>query len=394
MRIAFVTFNDPSYRGGGSGRNAIRICEELAKMGHQVVIIAPGLRKSVEELGENLIVKRVKTNSGLPLKSLQFWIGVPKAIRECERDSAFDVIHFNGVSYWFLRRRLSRAVQVCTVHHLVKDARGDDSKKPFTLLSAFSTENNPLLPFLEKRCIDSVDRIITVSEFTRRRIMEEYRIPMELIDIVPNGVEKNTQVSGLPVASEARNLLGFGSKPVLLFVGRVDDPRKGIGTMLSVLGLLSKEMNVHLVVVGGGSQEDARRKADALGVFERVTFTGLISEDLLKTYYVASDVFVCTSTMEGFGLTVLEAMENGLPIVATAVGAIPELVENGVNGYLVSNNRPEDIAEKVRLLLSDENTRIRIGVSNRRKAENLTSWAQSAKLVSRSYGIAFERRMH
>jgi len=394
MRIAFVTFNEPSYQGGGSGRNANRICEELAKMGHQVVILTPGLGKSVEELGRNLKVKRVRTCSGLPLKSLQFWIGVPKAIKECERDAAFDVIHFNGVSYWFLKRRLSRAVHVCTVHHLVKDALGVDSKKPFALLSAFNTENNPLIPFLEKRCIDSVDRIIAVSEFTKRRVMEEYRIPTELIDIVPNGVEKNTHASEIPIASDAKNLLGLGSIPVLLFVGRVNDPRKGIGTMLSVLGLLSKEMNVHLVVVGGGNQKDARRKADALGVSERVTFTGMISEDLLKTYYVASDVFVCTSTMEGFSLTVLEAIENGLPIVATAVGAIPELVENSVNGYLVFSNRPEDIAEKVRLLLSDDNARTRIGLSNRKKAVNLASWAQSARLVSVSYEKALERRMH
>lgn len=390
MRIAFVTFNEPSYAGGGSGINAIRTCEELARMGHHVVIVTPGFKRDIESLSPNLILKRVKVSSLLPLRALQFWIGVPDAIKECERDAAFDVVHFNGVSYWFLRRRVTHATQVCTIHHLVKDAGGGihgESPGPFP---ALSTENNPLLPFLERRCIHSVDRIIAVSEFTRRRIIEEYGIPAELIDLVPNGVENNPRVSEALTAPDARNLLGLGSEPILLFVGRVNDPRKGIGTMLSALGLLSKDVNVRLIVVGGGDQKDAREKADALGISESVTFTGMISEGLLRTYYAASDLFVCTSTMEGFGLTILEALENGLPVVATAVGAIPELIQDGVNGYLVFNNRPEDIAEKARHLLSDKNSMARIGQSNRKKALNLTSWAQSAKLVAESYQKASE----
>ena len=136
-------------------------------------------------------------------------------------------------------------------------------------------------------------------------------------------------------------------------------PRKGVDNVIRALGVLVRRLGVpaELLVVGGNSDiadpaltpEIGRLRAVAAeaGVADRVTFTGRRSRELLKLYYSAADVFVTTPWYESFGMTPVEAMACGTPVVGARVGGIKYSVLDGVTGFLVPPNDPIALAERL-----------------------------------------------
>ena len=166
MRIAFITFEYPPFIIGGAGIYAANITHEFGKLGHQVIVFTPEINGSEEKCNSNVEIRRIKINKRFPFKALQFWLRLPNVIREAENDNKFDVIHFNGISYGFLKTRISRAPQVVTIHHLVRDAIQSNNLSLISRIRDISGENSLFIPFIEKRCIKCADRIIAVSNFT------------------------------------------------------------------------------------------------------------------------------------------------------------------------------------------------------------------------------------
>lgn len=179
---------------------------------------------------------------------------------------------------------------------------------------------------------------------------------------------------GLPV--DAR----FG-----VFVGH-EYGRKGLPQ--SVEALLDLPDDVHLIVVGGTEDmiADATRHVVALGLAGRVHFVGRQSDP--RPWMRAADVFVFPSLYESYGLVVLEALAMGLPVVATATGAVPELVTDGVTGRIVTPT-PDSIAEGISAILSDDP--VAMGASARRTAEE-HSWAAVARRYLQLFETILEER--
>jgi len=126
-------------------------------------------------------------------------------------------------------------------------------------------------------------------------------------------------------------------------------------------------------VVGDGSERsELERLANNLGLSQNITFVGRVSEDGVPPYMAAADVFVLPSLSEGFGIVNLEAMAAGLPIVATNIGGIPSLIEDGVNGFLVDPGNAVQIASRVSLLLSDARLRHLMSANNKKKVKQYT----------------------
>lgn len=139
------------------------------------------------------------------------------------------------------------------------------------------------------------------------------------------------------------------------------------------------------MLVGGGQERQALQElVKELDLEERVTFVGKVSNGEVPKYMVASDVFVLPSLSEGFPLVTLEAMASGLPIVATKVGGLPEIVKDGDNGFLIEPKNPEQIAEKVLSLLVDEELREKISRNNQEKAKHY-SWENIVERLEEVY---------
>ena len=205
------------------------------------------------------------------------------------------------------------------------------------------------------------------------------------VDVITPGVDRAYFSPGS--RSGARSALSLGSQPVLLFVGRIQ-PLKGLDVALETLAALGRS-DATLLVVGGasgteGATELARVNAlaDSLGVSGQIRFVEPQPHHLLATYYRAADVVLVPSRSESFGLVALEASACGTPVVATAVGGLLSLVEDGVNGYLVPERDGHLFAKRVAQILADAQLARAMGVSAVRRSAAY-SWRGAAVRMRR-----------
>jgi 1,2-diacylglycerol 3-alpha-glucosyltransferase len=174
-----------------------------------------------------------------------------------------------------------------------------------------------------------------------------------------------------------REKLGLKGKKVLIYVGRISF-EKNIGEIVEVMPLLDDTI---LMLVGKGPAEEMlRTKAEALGVGDRVIFPGFVSDEELPIYYAASDAAISASRFETQGLSIIEAMATGLPVVCVNERAFSSFVEDGKNGFLFEDNMLEAIEKAL-------NASSEIREEARRTAERF-SIAASAKELEDLYNDA------
>lgn len=213
------------------------------------------------------------------------------------------------------------------------------------------------------------------------RVASDQGLPFENI---PQGVDAERFVRK---SSRLREELGFGlADRILLSVGR-QVPGKGFEFLLEGFArAAAKRADLRLLVAGDGVLLPAlKKRAEQLGLAERVRFAGRIEHERLPDYYGAADLFLLLSEYENFSNTVLEAMACGLPVVATDVGGFPLQVREGVNGHLVPSGDLAALEAAILKLAGDADARERMGSANREKVVTEFSWSASAKKLSRIY---------
>lgn len=389
MRIAFVSFEYPPGIKGGAGVYANEIVDELALLGHEVTVFSPGVGPP-RTIRQGVSLCPVGVGSRIPMSALMFWLHLPRVIRKEHSAKQFDIVHFNGISYWFLRRRLVDAPQVATIHHLAIDAMnvGASGRGKIQLLG----EDNPLLQFMELRCLKSVDRVVCVSKSTLNRVLESYAPQtMHKASLVYNGCGISTPSDSQgPGRGITRRDLGFDTNPVILFVGRIDDPRKGLDILLNAFKIVLSFGPAWLLIVGRGNSKQMKKMAREIDVDARTLFKGPVDDSTLRACFEMSDLFVSSSRWEGFGLTVTEAMAVGTPVVATDVGSIPELIDNRVNGLMVSPGSHQALAQAILEIISDGELRKRIAANGRSKCCETFSWCVAAQQTVKEYEKAVD----
>lgn len=175
----------------------------------------------------------------------------------------------------------------------------------------------------------------------------------------------------------------------ILFAGRLI-PRKGIPVLIKAFRIARKEVPGLRLSIAGGSQKPAygvylRKFARKLNV--PVQFKGNLSRSQMPAFYRSGDCFVCPSQQhEAFGLVNVEAMACGLPVIASDIGGIPEIVEHGRNGYLVREyHKPSRFAEYLIKLAQDDGVYKQLAVQARNDAKQRFTWSQTAKKLIKIY---------
>jgi glycosyltransferase involved in cell wall biosynthesis len=236
-----------------------------------------------------------------------------------------------------------------------------------------------LNPVIERRVIEGAERVITVSEFSRRQLVESLGVDPERIDVVPNGIDARFQ----PGSGElVRHRHCLGTAPVVLSLGGLK-PRKNLPLLLQAWRTVAgARADARLLVAGSGPLEAAlRRRSRALGLEDRVVFAGRIAEADKVAYYNAADVFVSPSSLEGFGFTVGEAMSCGRPVVVSDRGALPELVIDGEGGFVCPHGDAAELSRRLLQLLDDAELRRRSGAFNRDRVERNFRWDRASRRV-------------
>lgn len=224
----------------------------------------------------------------------------------------------------------------------------------------------------ERQVLRRADRIVvaTLAETTQLRFL--YRVDQRKLVIIPPGVDTSHFYPIPP--DEAKQFIGLKPEDrMILFVGRIE-PLKGVDTLIQAMSRLDLQglhRPVHLAIIGGDvsvSPEDMseemnrlQKLCDDLFMGAMVVFLGKRGQDTLPYYYSAAEVVVMPSLYESFGIVALEAMACGVPVIASEVGGLGYLVQNGFTGYTIPDSDPQVLCDRLSKLLGDVGLRIQLG---------------------------------
>lgn len=247
---------------------------------------------------------------------------------------------------------------------------------------------------IEQETIRKADHIIAECPQDREDLINYYNASPEKITIVPCGF--NPQEFYPVSRSLARSIIGIDQKEnVILQLGRMV-PRKGVDNVVKALASAKLKTNaLRLVVVGGESDnpdplqcvEIARLQdvAKREGVLDAITFVGRKDRAMLKYYYSAADIFITTPWYEPFGITPLEAMACGTPVIGSNVGGIKYSVADGKTGFLVPPNDPDALADKICMLFDNRNLLNSMKENAVKRVNALFTWAKVANAATCLY---------
>ncbi|HEY6073896.1 MAG TPA: glycosyltransferase, partial [Anaerolineales bacterium] len=254
----------------------------------------------------------------------------------------------------------------------------------------------------EKRTLARADRIIvaTLAEETQLRFL--YNADSRKTVTIPPGVD-TSHFYPIP-ADEAKQFIGL--KPehrLILYVGRIE-PLKGVDTLIramSCLKMRNRNRPLHLAIIGGQPDADPREMSAEMARLQKLTdelcmegtvvFLGKRGQDTLPYYYSAAEVLVMPSLYESFGMVALEAMACGTPVIASQVGGLAYLVQDGETGYTIPDNEPDLLCEKLGGLLGDPELRRQMGQCAAEYAQDY-SWDKIALQIVDVYEELLEGR--
>jgi len=270
----------------------------------------------------------------------RFDLSVIPALRRIVESRGPDVVVTNSVKSHFLmwRSRLGRKRPWVAFHHGYTDT--DRKMRLYNRLDRWS--------------LPHADRVVTVCRAFAQELAGSAGVSIDKISIQHNAIRRQPSVNAADVAA-LRNRFGIGdNQSVVLSVGRLSREKAHID-LLEAFKLLREtkpDISLKLIIVGDGPERSRlEAAAESLGCKEQVVFTGQVID--AQPFYAIADVFALPSLSEGSPNVVLEAMAANLPIVATAVGGVPEIVENNESALLVSPNDPPSLAAGIATLLTD-----------------------------------------
>lgn len=232
----------------------------------------------------------------------------------------------------------------------------------------------------ESHVMGVVDRIIAATPAEKAQLTWLYGADGEKITIIPPGVDLERFH---PIdMKQAKSKVGIpcGDKNIM-FAGRIE-PLKGIDTLIRAMALIKERYpdvieNTCVAIIGGDPWSDnldtemlrLHELRQDLDIHDFVLFLGAKDQDVLPYYYAAAEMVVMPSHYESFGMVALEAMAMGRPVIASDVGGLAYLVQDGINGYHVPSRDPEALAERIFELLTNQECREEMGRAARQNAE-------------------------
>jgi len=402
MNICMLSYHtSPTTALGGKhsgGMNVYvrEISVHLERLGHRVDIFTRGtqfIRQTLEG-GAQLISlpagpQREVEKSALSAHIPEFVDGILKY--SIAQDPKYDIIHAH---YWMsgvvgARLKAAWLTPLVLMFHTLGLV-----KNRITMLGERESDERIRG---ERRALAAADHIVAATPAEQADLQWLYEVPTHKIGVIPPGVDLE---HFRPMAkAEARAALGYPQdESLVLFVGRIE-ALKGIDTLIRATHVLLGESawrgkKLRVLIIGGGVDEDLeslssdlarlRRLAGELGVQDRVEFLGSRRQVELPVYYGAADLVVMPSYSESFGMVALEAMACGRPVVASRVGGLAYLVQDGVTGFHVPEGDAEELAARLAELLADERLLAGMGAAARQEAEGY-SWERTAKEIEKLF---------
>jgi N-acetyl-alpha-D-glucosaminyl L-malate synthase BshA len=362
---------------GGSGILATELGKTLAGRGHRVHMLSSDMPVRLGDYQPGLWFHRVDTPSYPLFREPQYLLSLANKIVQVARDERLDIVHAHYAIPHATAANLARQVLASTtpagerVPRVITTLHGTD----ITLLGA-DRSYSEIVAF----GISQSDGVTAVSESLKADTIRELGVRRD-IRVVPNFVDVD-RYQRRDVHALREQLAPRGEK-LLIHISNFR-PVKRVTAVVEVFSRVHARMPSRLLMVGDGPDlNDAVKLARHLGVFEQVDFVG--EQDLVVPLLSAADVFLLPSSQESFGLAALEAMACEVPVVASRVGGIPEVVQHGISGYLHAPDDLDGMADSTARMLEDSELHQRIARAARRTAVERFSDRQIVPLYESYY---------
>jgi glycosyltransferase involved in cell wall biosynthesis len=285
----------------------------------------------------------------------------------------FEIIHFNLIPAWInggsmlLRfAKITGAATLLNIHGIIQVEYLMDQPQTRKFRSIM---DKYLMKTL--RSCKSVDQVVTYSEFMRNQIVTWYGVNREKIAVIPNGVN-------LKKFSDCTGKLLLEGDPAILYVGYLSK-FKSVDLLICAISELRSELpNMKLHIVGSGNQTELELLAKKKQVEKVVVFHGKTNPEAVPLYYRSADFCVFPSRRDSAGLTLLEAMSSGAPVIASNRGGTPEIITQGKNGILFEPDDANALPEALLSLSQDSDLRKKLSSNALKTAANY-SWEKIAK---------------
>ena len=330
---------------GGSGVVATELGKALALRGHQVHFISTETPFRLGEFQEGLAFHQVLTPTYPLFREPQYLLSLSNRIVQVAREFSLDIIHAHyavpHATAAFLSRQVLAATGPAPAPRVVTTLHGTD----ITLVGNDSSYSE-IVAF----SIQQSDGVTAVSSSLRTSTYEELGVSRD-IDVIPNFLDCSVHRRRERADLRKRFTGGDEGTKIVAHVSNFR-PVKRIEAVMAIFDRIRQEVPARLLLVGDGPELPlAYRKARALGITPLVHGVGE-QEEVVPLLSIA-DVFLLPSAQESFGLAALEAMACEVPVVASRVGGLPEVIEDGVSGFLHPPDAVDEMARSAIALLTD-----------------------------------------
>lgn len=382
MRIIMLSWEYPPKSVGGLAQHVYDLTGALAEIGEEVHLVTIGSKDAPEfETVNGVQVYRVYPYN---VSSLDFvhWVTqlniamLEKAVAVMNDMGTFHIVHGHDWLGAFASRAVKHAFRIplVTTIHATEYGRN------------YGLHNNM------QRHISDVEwwtiyeswRVICCSKYMHGELRYVFQVPEDKLSIIPNGV--NVDAFRLKNNRHSRADYASPDEQIVLYVGRLVR-EKGVEVLIDAIPhILKYRPSTKFIIAGKGPHGgNLRNHAAAVGVADRIYFTGYVDDDLRNSLYSWADVAVIPSLYEPFGIVALEAMAAQAPVVISDTGGLSEIVQHGVDGLKSYTGNSQSLADMVIWMLSDRKKAEKMRQIAYEKVRRQYNWLEIARQTRDTY---------
>lgn len=377
MKILMLTWEYPPRIVGGIARVVHDLSKRLIKDGHEVTVVTykDGDTPAYEN-DKGVEVYRVDNYMIHPnnfidwIMQLNFNL-IAKATEIIQKEGKFDVIHAHDWLVANAAKALKNAfdIPIVATIHATEAGRNsgihDDTQR-------YINDTEWLLTY-------EATEVIVNSNYMKNHVQGLFGLPFDKINVIPNGINL-TNFNGVDRDYDFRRQYAMDNEKIILYVGRLVY-EKGVQHLISAMPkILENYHDAKLIIAGkGGMLDELKGQAEAMGLSNKVYFTGYLNSKQVQKMYKCADVAVFPSTYEPFGIVALEAMLAGVPTVVSDIGGLNEIVDHGINGMKSYAGNSNSIADSVISLLYDKQLAANISKKAKQKVKEEFNWNKIAQ---------------
>ena len=385
MKILMLTWEYPPRIVGGIARVVHDLSKRLIKDGHEVTVITYKEGDLPEyENDKGVEVYRVENYMIHPNSFIDWTLQlnfnmVAKATELINKNGKFDVIHAHDWLVASSAKTLKQSFGIPLVATIHATEAGRNS--------GIHNESQRYINDTEWLLTYEATEVIVNSNFMKGHVQSLFGLPFDKINVIPNGINL-TNFNGIERDYEFRRQYAMDNEKIILYVGRLVY-EKGIQHLISAMPKILQGYNdVKLVIAGkGGMLDNLKAQAEAMGIANKVYFTGYLNSKQVQKIYKCADVAVFPSTYEPFGIVALEAMLSENPVVVSDIGGLNEIVQHRENGMKTYCGNPNSIADSILELLYDHKLCAEITKKAKNKVRNEYNWSK----ISQDTHFAYQK---